>query len=211
MALIRCTSCAYANTMDAKVCKRCGSELGVPPHLMRCPYCGSLNRLKATLCIRCDRKLSGSWRRRLRGSHARGVVATTVAVLAVLGYYGYYAYPRGLPQDAPRPPTVAPADSAPGTPVAKPPPAATDAPRADRVPGDTPRAKAAPVAAVREAGIARKADEPRVLGSERCDEGVAALGLCGKAEAHQPPRPQVCTEAVAALGLCEAKNLQGRE
>ena len=110
MALIRCTSCAYANALDAKVCAKCGSELRVPAHLMRCPYCGAPNQRKATVCIRCDRTLTPSWRRRLRGRTAGAVAAATLALLAVVGYY---AYPRGLPQYAPRPAAVVAPASAP--------------------------------------------------------------------------------------------------
>ncbi|HKW39554.1 MAG TPA: zinc ribbon domain-containing protein [Burkholderiales bacterium] len=204
MPLIRCTSCAYANAMDAKVCKKCGRELSVPPHLTRCAHCGTLNPVKGTACVWCYRKLGGSWQRRLLGRPARGAAAAAaVALLAVLGYY---AYPRGLPREAPRPPVappIVPAAPAP-EPVAKA-QAGTQAPRVERQPGETSRAKAAPV---RQAS-ARKAGEP----SERsdCAEGVAALGLCGKTQAAQPPRPQACTEAVAALGLCDARNIKGRE
>jgi hypothetical protein len=208
MPLIRCTSCAYANAMDAKVCKKCGEELRVPPHLMRCPHCGTLNPVKAAACVWCFRTLAGSWRHRLLGRSARvAVAATAVVLLAVLGYY---AYPRGLPQEAARPPVAAPiAPAAPvPEPVAKPQPA-TEAPRADRQPGETPRAKAAPAAVARQ-GSARKAGESAEAAAD-CPEGVAALGLCGKTQARQPPRPQACTEAVAALGLCGANNIQGRE
>lgn len=207
MPLIRCTSCAYANAIDAKVCKKCGDELRVPPHLMRCPHCGTLNPVAGTACVWCYRKLGGSWHRRLLGRSARGAVAATAVVL--LAVLGYYAYPRGLPQEA-SPPVVAPiAPVAPAPePVAEP-QAATEAPRADRQPGDSPRAKAAPAAVPRQTS-ARKTGEPAQAAAD-CAEGVAALGLCGKMQARDPPRPQACTEAVAALGLCDARNIQGRE
>jgi hypothetical protein len=200
MPLIRCTSCAYANAMDAKVCKKCGQELSVPPHLIRCAHCGTLNPVKGTACVWCFRKLGGSWRRRLLGRPARGAAVVLLAVL------GYYAYPRGLLREAPRPPVAAPiVPAAPAPEPAAKPQAGTQAPRVDRQPGETPRAKAAPA---RQAS-ARKAGEP-TEGSD-CAEGVAALGLCGKTKAAQPPRTQACTEAVAALGLCDARNTQGRE
>lgn len=205
MPLIRCTSCAYANSVDAKVCKKCGSELRVPPNSMRCPYCGSLNPLKAAACVWCYRKLEAPWRSRLRGRAAQGVAAATgVVLLAVLGYY---AYPRGLPQDVPLPP---PAAAMPEAPLAKPPRPAAETPRADRQPEDTLRPKAAPAAVARQASNARKADERGEPAAEICAEGIAALGLCDK-EVRQLPRPQACTEATEALGLCQAKNIQGRE
>jgi hypothetical protein len=203
MPLIRCTSCAYANAADAKVCKRCGTALRVPPpHLMRCAHCGSLNPLDGTICVWCYRKLPAR-RRVWQGWPVRGAAAAAVALLAALGYY---AYPRGLPQDAPGPVIAAPAP-APETPAAEPPRPA-EVPRAERQPGETARAKAAPAAVARQAGNARERGEP---GAGNCAEGVAALGLCGKKEVRQPPRPQACTEAVAALGLCESSNIQGRE
>jgi hypothetical protein len=230
MPLIRCKSCAYANAADAKLCKRCGTALSVPPpHLMRCAHCGSLNPLDGTICVWCYRKLpsgriaavqglakpkqlkennkpGGAPRQRgWRRWPARGSAAAAVALLAALGYY---AYPRGLPQDVPVPVIVAPAP-APVAPPAEPPLPATEAPRTDRQPGETPRAKAAPAAIARQAS-ARKAGEPAEAAAD-CAEGVAALGLCGKTQAREPRRPQACTEAAAALGLCDARNLQGRE
>lgn len=205
MPLIRCGSCAYANAISAKVCKKCGSALRVPPHLQRCTHCGALNPLEATACVHCYRRLAGSRWRRLRARPALGVATASVALLAVLGYYGYYAYSR--PQDGPRAPALAPAEK----PLAEPQPPASEVPRANRPPGDTPRVKAAPVASAREADTVRKGAEPRAPVAQVCDEGVAALGLCGKAEARQPARPQACTEAVAALGLCESSNTKGRE
>ena|SRR5882672_10870173 len=206
MPLIRCTSCGYANATDAKACKRCASELRVPPHLMRCPFCGSLNPTTGTACVWCYRKLPGRWRK-LRGWPTRVVVGSmAVAVIAVLAYY---AYPRGLPQETPRSLTLTPAPPEQETPPQEAKRPATEAPRAERQPTEAPKAKAAPVAAARpQASAARKAGEPA---AERCAEGHAALGLCGKTEARQAPRPQNCTEAAAALGLCESRTTQGRE
>jgi ribosomal protein L40E len=200
MPLIRCTSCAYANATDAKVCKKCGVELRVPPHLMRCPHCGALNPLASTACVWCFRTLPGSWRGKLRGGPALGVAAAAgVAMLAVIGYY---AYPRGLPGSAARPLTAAPAARGPEAPPAEPPRSAADAPRVERQAGDAPRAKSAPATVARQASSTAKAGEP----GERCAEGTSALGLCGKAAERQAPRPQPCTEAVAALGLCDSRN-----
>lgn len=207
MPLIRCGSCAYANAISAKVCKKCGSALRVPSHLQRCTHCGALNPLEATACVHCYRRLAGSRWRRLRGRPARGAAAAAAVLLAALGYYGYYAYPRGLPPDAPSARAVAPPDA----PLAKPPPAAAETPRANRPPGDAPRVKPAPVAVAREPDAARKAGDPKAPVVQSCDEGVAALGLCRRTEARQPTPPQACTEAVAALGLCESRNTQGRE
>jgi hypothetical protein len=200
MPLIRCTSCAYANAASAKVCKKCGAELRVPRHMLRCQHCGSLNPAGEAACVHCYRKLPGSWPRSLRGRPARGVAAATgVALLVVLGYY---AYPRGLPQDELSPQSAAPASPV-LEPPAKPPRPATDAPRAEAT-----RVKSPPPAVAQSQGSsARKAER----GVENCAEGVAALGLCSRPEARQPPAPQACTEAVAALGLCEPKNIQGRE
>jgi hypothetical protein len=168
MPLIRCTSCGYANATDAKACKRCATELLVPPHLMRCPYCGSLNPIKGTACVWCFRKLPGRWRK-FRRLPTRVVVGSmAVAVIAVLAYY---AYPRGLPQETPRSLTKTPTPQAQETPrpltpappeQETPPPEAKrpaiEAPRAERQPAETPREKA-----------------PR---PPNCTEAVAALGLC---------------------------------
>jgi hypothetical protein len=190
MPLIRCTSCGYANAADAKACKDCGTELRVPPHLMRCPFCGSLNPARGTACVWCYRKMPGPWRK-FRGWPTRVVVGSMA--LAVIGVLAYYAYPRGLPQETPRPLTLTPALPEQETPPPEPKRAATEAPKA----------KAAPVARP-QPSIARKA-------GESCTEGHAALGLCGKTEAREPPRPPNCTEAAAALGLCESRITQGRE
>jgi hypothetical protein len=204
MPLIRCTSCAYANAADAKTCKKCGTELRVPPHLKSCPFCGSLNPAKGTACVWCYRKLPGPWRK-FRGWPTKAVAGSmAVAVFAVLAYY---AYPRGLPQETPRPLTPTPAPQARETPPPEPKGPAIDAPRAEHQPAETPRAKAAPVPRP-QASAARKAGD---RASESCADGNAALGLCGKADAREPPRPPNCTEAVAALGLCESRITQGRE
>ncbi len=199
MPLIRCTSCGYANAADAKACKDCGTELRTPPHLMRCPFCGSLNPARGTACVWCYRKLPSPWRK-FRGWPTRVVVGSMA--VAVIGVLAYYAYPRGLPQETPRALTLTPSPKEQETPSPEPnrPP---EAPRAERQPAEAPKAKSAATARP-QAGDARKADES-------CTESLAALGLCGKAGAREPPRPPNCTEAVAALGLCESRITQGRE
>jgi hypothetical protein len=129
-----------------------------------------------------------------------------VAVIAVLAYY---VYPRGLPAETPRPLTLAPAPQAQEAPPPEPKRPGAEAPRAERQPEEAPKTKAAPVLVARpQTSAARKAGEPA---AERCAEGNAALGLCGKTEAREPPRSQNCTEAAAALGLCESRITQGRE
>src|SRR5262245_14873507 len=180
MPLLRCTSCAYANAMDAKVCKKCGEELRVPPHLQRCMHCGTLNPAKRTACVWCYRKLGdSSWRRRLPGRAAQGAIAATAVVL--LAALGYYAYPRSLPQVAP---AAVPSAAAAQEPAAQP-QAPAEPPRADR-PAETPRPKAAPAAVARQAGETRKGSEREERSSGSCAEGTTALGLCGKTEARQP-------------------------
>jgi hypothetical protein len=205
MPLIRCTSCGYANATDAKACKRCAKELRVPPHLMSCPFCGSLNPITGTACVWCYRKLPSSWRK-FRGWPTRVVVGSMAA--AMIAVLAYYAYPRGLPQETPRALTLTPAPPAQGRPMPEAKLPTTDAPRAERQPAETPKAKASPVAVARpQASAARKPGER----AADCAENLAALGLCGKTETQEPPRPQNCTEAVAALGLCEFRTTQGRE
>jgi len=209
MPLIRCPSCGYRNTPDAKVCRDCGDELRLPPHLISCPHCGSINPVKESYCIWCHRKLPGPLRRGLRGQPARVVVAAAVAtiVITVGTALGYYVFSREFRADA----APAPAISTREAPPADAKRAKTDASRTDRAPADAARAKAAQAATVpSQPSSARKAGERSAAVAESCAEGQAALGLCGRTQRREP-QPARCTEAVAALGLCESKTIQGRE
>src|SRR5262245_3479790 len=165
---------------------------------MSCPRCGSVNPVKGSVCIWCHAKLPGRLQRSLRGRPSRVVVAAMA--LAVVAVLAYYAYSRG-------PEAVARAPAAGEAGLVNP----ATSPRADRQSAETPKPKTASAAAARpQTGGARKA-EPATTGTEACTDASAALGLCGRANAREPPRPQNCTEAVAALGLCEHATTQRRE
>ena len=197
MSLIRCPSCGFGNAAEAKYCSDCGGQLHLPSHLASCPHCGAINPATGTVCLWCHRKLGVSLWRRLRRPTRMVVAAVATSVVAVAAL-GYYVFPR---EDALRAPAVIPAAPAQE--------ASPEPKRAERQPGEAPRAKAAPAAVAQpQASNSRKAAG---RSDESCTEGSAALGLCGKRGTQEPPRPRGCTEAVAALGLCESRTLQGRE